>query len=58
MSVTDERLHSMITKEVTIYDIAARLKISSATVSRALKDDPVVNKKTKKRIFDAAREMG
>src|SRR6476620_5298556 len=48
----------MITKEVTIYDIAAKLKISSATVSRALKDDPVVNKKTRKRIFDAADEMG
>ena len=48
----------MTAKDVTIYDIAAKLKISSATVSRALKDDPVVNKKTKKRIFDAANEMG
>lgn len=48
----------MIAKEVTIYDIAARLKISSATVSRALKDDPVVSKKTRKRIFEAADEMG
>jgi LacI family transcriptional regulator len=57
-SVNDERLNSMITKEVTIYDIAAKLKISSATVSRALKDDPVVNAKTKKRIFDAANKMG
>ena len=45
-------------KEVTIYDIAEKLNISSATVSRALKDDPVVNKKTRKRIFDAADEMG
>jgi LacI family transcriptional regulator len=48
----------MTAKDVTIYDIAARLKISSATVSRALKDDPVVNKKTKKKIFDAAGKMG
>src|SRR4051812_12781623 len=45
-------------KEVTIYDIAEKLNISSATVSRALKDDPIVNKKTRKRIFDAADEMG
>ena len=48
----------MLPKEVTIYDIAQKLNISSATVSRALKDDPVVNKKTRKRIFDAADEMG
>ena len=45
-------------KDVTIYDIARKLKISSATVSRALQDDPVVSKKTKKRIFDLAEEMG
>jgi LacI family transcriptional regulator len=45
-------------KEVTIYDLAKRLNISVATVSRALKDDPVVNKKTRKKIFDLAEEMG
>ncbi|PWT95816.1 MAG: LacI family transcriptional regulator, partial [Bacteroidetes bacterium] len=45
-------------KEVTIYDLAARLNISVATVSRALKDDPVVSKKTKKKIFDLAEELG
>ncbi len=45
-------------KEVTIYDIATALNISIATVSRALKDDPVVNKKTKKKIFELAEEMG
>ncbi len=48
----------LIEKEVTIYDLADKLKISIATVSRALKDDPVVNKKTKKKIFDLAEEMG
>src|SRR3954471_16152856 len=48
----------MLPKEVTIYDIAEKLNISTATVSRALKDDPIVNKKTRKRIFDAAEEMG
>jgi len=45
-------------KEVTIYDLARKLKISSATVSRALNDDPVVSKKTKKSVFDLAKEMG
>lgn len=45
-------------KEVTIYDLATALDISIATVSRALKDDPVVNKETKKKIFELAEEMG
>jgi len=45
-------------KEVTIYDLAEKLNISVATVSRALKDDPVVSEKTKKKIFDLAEEMG
>jgi LacI family transcriptional regulator len=45
-------------KEVTIYDLARTLNVSIATVSRALKDDPVVSKKTKKKIFDLAEEMG
>jgi LacI family transcriptional regulator len=45
-------------KEVTIYDLARKLNVSIATVSRALKDDPVVSKKTKKKIFDLAEEMG
>lgn len=46
------------TKEVTIYDIADKLNLSPATVSRALKDEPIVNKKTKKRIFDMAEKIG
>lgn len=45
-------------KEVTIYDLASALNISIATVSRGLKDDPVVNKETKKKIFDLAEKMG
>ncbi len=45
-------------KEVTIYDIATALNVSTATVSRALKDDPVVSKKTRKKIFEFAEEMG
>jgi len=45
-------------REVTIYDLANELNISVATVSRALKNDPVVNKKTKKKIFALAEKMG
>lgn len=45
-------------KEVTIYDIALKLSLSPATVSRALKDHPAVKKPTKKRVMDAAKELG
>jgi LacI family transcriptional regulator len=45
-------------KEVTIYDLARELNISIATVSRALKDDPVVSKKTRKKIFELAEQLG
>ena len=45
-------------KEITIYDIAKSLNISAATVSRGLKDHPAISKTTKKRIFDAATQMG
>lgn len=45
-------------KEVTIYDIAKKLKISPATVSRGLKDHPAISKKTKKKIFDLADKIG
>ncbi len=45
-------------KEITIYDLANKLRISSATVSRALKDDPVVSKKTRLKIAELAEQMG
>jgi len=45
-------------KEVTIYDIAKKLNISAATVSRGLQDRAGTNKDTKKRILDTASEMG
>ncbi|MEJ8817664.1 LacI family DNA-binding transcriptional regulator [Lacibacter sp. H407] len=45
-------------KEVTIYDIAQLLDLSTATISRALKDHPAISKVTKKKIQDAAKEMG
>jgi LacI family transcriptional regulator len=45
-------------REVTIYDIAQKLNISPATVSRGLRDHPGISKKTKKRIHDMVDEMG
>jgi LacI family transcriptional regulator len=45
-------------KEVTIYDIARKLNISPATVSRGLQDHPAISKKTKKRIIDMVDELG
>jgi LacI family transcriptional regulator len=45
-------------KEVTIYDIARQLGLSPATVSRGLNNHAAVNKNTKKKIFNMAREMG
>jgi len=45
-------------KEITIYDLAHELNLSSATVSRALKNDPLVSKKTRKKIFELAEKKG
>lgn len=45
-------------KELTIYDLAERLNMSIATVSRALNDHPAVNKKTKRKVCELAESMG
>jgi LacI family transcriptional regulator len=45
-------------KEVTIYDLAQQLGLSTATVSRALQNNPVINKNTRKRVQEAARSLG
>ena len=45
-------------KEITIYDIAEKLEISAATVSRALSGSKVVSANTRKKISDKAKEMG
>lgn len=45
-------------KEVTIYDIARELNISATTVSRGLKGHPTINKNTRKKIAEKAKEMG
>jgi LacI family transcriptional regulator len=46
------------TKEITIYDIASKLNISVATVSRGLKNSESVSKHTRKKIFEFAEKMG
>ncbi|MDD3128822.1 MAG: LacI family DNA-binding transcriptional regulator [Candidatus Izemoplasmatales bacterium] len=43
---------------VTIYDIANKLKLSTATVSRALNGHDDVKTSTKNRILETAKEMG
>lgn len=45
-------------KDVTIYDIAQKLDLSSATVSRGLQDHPAINKNTRKKIQETAKELG
>ncbi|MEP7142784.1 MAG: LacI family DNA-binding transcriptional regulator [Ferruginibacter sp.] len=45
-------------KDITIYDIAKQLAISSTTVSRGLQDNPAINKHTRKKIHDVAKELG
>ncbi|WP_158797746.1 LacI family DNA-binding transcriptional regulator [Pedobacter sp. L105] len=45
-------------KIITIYDIAEKLKLAPSTISRGLQDNPAINPKTRKKIFDTANEMG
>jgi LacI family transcriptional regulator len=45
-------------RDVTIYDIARKLDLSPATVSRGLKDHPAIKKDTRKKIKEAAVKMG
>jgi LacI family transcriptional regulator len=47
-----------IKREVTIYDIANKLKLSSATISRALQNNPAVNIETRKKIQAEAQKLG
>lgn len=48
----------MLKKEITIYDLAEKLNLSIATVSRALNDNPAVKKNTRITVHAAARELG
>lgn len=44
-------------KRVKLEDIAKLLNLSKSTVSRALSNDEMISKKTRKRVLDAAREL-
>lgn len=48
----------MTNGDITIYDIAAKAKVSIATVSRAFNDSPRVSSKTRDKIFALAKELG
>lgn len=58
LSFVKNRKSMSAEKEITIYDIASHLNISATTVSRGLKDHPAINKNTRKKIFDAAKDLG
>ena len=45
-------------KRTTIYDLAAKLGVSVATVNRALTDKPRVSDETRDMVLKAAKEMG
>ena len=45
-------------KQTTIYDIASKLKLSPATVSRALDNNNLVKPETKEKILAMAEKMG
>jgi LacI family transcriptional regulator len=45
-------------KEITIYDIASKLNVSAATVSRALNENKSVKASTRKKITDLAQNLG
>jgi LacI family transcriptional regulator len=44
-------------KNATIYDIAQQPDLSSARVSRALQDHPTINKNTRKKITNTAKQL-
>ena len=44
--------------ETTIHDIARKLNLSASTVSRALKENPVISEATRNKVKRIAEEMG
>lgn len=44
-------------KKTTIYDIAKKLNITAATVSRALNNNPKISEATRKLVMETADEM-
>lgn len=50
-------LYRRMKKKTTIYDIAERLGLTAATVSRALNNNPKISEKTRKLVQETAAEM-
>ncbi|MGL4853340.1 MAG: LacI family DNA-binding transcriptional regulator [Phocaeicola sp.] len=48
----------MMKSKVTIADIAAQIGISTATVSRALKNSPSISEGVKEKVWEQAKKMG
>ncbi len=48
----------MPNRRVTIEDVARVARVSPATVSRALKDSPLISRDTRRRVARAARRLG
>ena len=48
----------MMKKSVTIYDVAKKVGLSTATINRALNDSPKVKEDTRERVTAAAKELG
>ena len=44
--------------EITIYDIATKLKVSASTVSRAINGNKNISEVTRKKVLQTAEEMG
>lgn len=45
-------------KDITIYDIADKLNLSTSTISRALQDHISISQSTKKKVRQVAKELG
>lgn len=45
-------------KNVTIYDVAKKVGLSTATINRALNNSPLVREDTREKVAEAARELG
>lgn len=45
-------------KDVTIYDVAKKLKLATSTISRALSNHPSISEKTRLRVQKISKEMG
>lgn len=54
---TNHKIFFVMSSRTTIYDIAKRLNITAATVSRALNDNPKISKKTRTLVIATAKEM-